>query len=384
MHVLITADTVGGVWNYTRELVTGLACRSVQVTLVSLGAFPTAEQSGWLEGLRGVRYFATGFSLEWMPDSEPDLRESARYLCRIIEEVKPDLLHLSQFCYGALKLDIPKIVVAHSDVMSWSMAVRGEEPNGKWADWYRALVANGLEGATLVIAPSQWMLNALERCYGGLCRSQVIYNGRNPALFNPMLSKQNYAASAGRLWDEAKQVQLLTELERYPLPILVAGATRLDETCDESSNAPVSEPGMRLSTVRKEIATGVPGIHCLGQLSEGEIRELLSRASIYIAASQYEPFGLAPLEAALSRCAILANDIESLREIWGNSAMYFRHNDSESLRHALELLHRNPDLRLEYANRAYARARERYQATRMVEEYMQTYMALLERRVGAA
>jgi len=37
----------------------------------------------------------------------------------------------------------------------------------------------------------------------------------------------------------------------------------------------------------------------------------------------YEPFGLAPLEAALSRCAIVANDIPSLREVWGSAAMYF-------------------------------------------------------------
>src|SRR5208282_331116 len=37
MHVLITTDTVGGVWNYTRELVTGLSRRGIRVTLVSFG-----------------------------------------------------------------------------------------------------------------------------------------------------------------------------------------------------------------------------------------------------------------------------------------------------------------------------------------------------------
>ena len=53
------------------------------------------------------------------------------------------------------------------------------------------------------------------------------------------------------------------------------------------------------------------------QLSEEQMRELLGRAAIYIATSRYEPFGLAPLEAALSRCALVANDIPSLRELWG-------------------------------------------------------------------
>ena len=53
----------------------------------------------------------------------------------------------------------------------------------------------------------------------------MIYNGRTPELFNPLVSKQNYAASAGRLWDEGKQSRLLMELEQPAASDLVAGAT---------------------------------------------------------------------------------------------------------------------------------------------------------------
>ena len=42
MHVLITADTVGGVWTYTRELACGLLHRGHRVTLVSFGRIPSA------------------------------------------------------------------------------------------------------------------------------------------------------------------------------------------------------------------------------------------------------------------------------------------------------------------------------------------------------
>ena len=79
MHILITADTVGGVWNYTRELVTGLARRGVRVTLVSFGGVPAAAQSAWLEGIDGVRYLPTDFRLEWMQDAARDLRESEEF-----------------------------------------------------------------------------------------------------------------------------------------------------------------------------------------------------------------------------------------------------------------------------------------------------------------
>ena len=125
MHILITADTVGGVWNYTRELVTGLARRGVRVTLVSFGGMLSAEQSAWLEGLDGVRFLPTDFRLEWMQDVERDLGESAKYLRSVIRDAKPDMLHLSQFCYGAIGGKLPKLVVAHSDVMSW-------HPGGAW------------------------------------------------------------------------------------------------------------------------------------------------------------------------------------------------------------------------------------------------------------
>ncbi len=73
MHILVTADTVGGVWTYTRELVTGLAMRGIRVTLVSFGGIPTAAQSAWLEGLSDVTYFPTAFRLEWMQNATADL-----------------------------------------------------------------------------------------------------------------------------------------------------------------------------------------------------------------------------------------------------------------------------------------------------------------------
>src|SRR5437899_2754854 len=99
MHVLVTADTVGGVWTYTRELVTGLSKRGHHVTLVSFGEIPAHSQSEWLDGLRNVDYRATAFKLEWMQDSAHDLRQSSEFLQDVIAETRPDLLHLSQYHY---------------------------------------------------------------------------------------------------------------------------------------------------------------------------------------------------------------------------------------------------------------------------------------------
>jgi len=93
MRILVTADTLGGVWTYTRELVTGLTLRGTEVTLVSFGGIPDAAQTGWMKGLPNLDYRPTGYKLEWMEDSESDLAASAEYLQAVIQETRPDLRH---------------------------------------------------------------------------------------------------------------------------------------------------------------------------------------------------------------------------------------------------------------------------------------------------
>src|SRR5258707_142715 len=191
MHILVTADTLGGVWTYTRELVTGLVRRGEQVTLVSFGDIPTAAQAQYLEAL--------------------------------IQEIKPDLLHFNQFYYGSLRCDVPRVVVAHSDVVSWWMSVHKKEPpETEWLRWYRQIVARGLSHATAVVAPSRWMLDQVELHYAKPAFGSVIYNGRTALLFNPHISKEENIVTVGRLWDSGKNVGLLLRQE-LPAAVRIVG-----------------------------------------------------------------------------------------------------------------------------------------------------------------
>ena len=71
VHVLVTTDTLSGVWSYTRELVNGLVGRGTRVTLVSLGEIPLPQQTAWMENLRGLEYRPTAFRLDWMRRANP-------------------------------------------------------------------------------------------------------------------------------------------------------------------------------------------------------------------------------------------------------------------------------------------------------------------------
>src|SRR5215469_9122090 len=209
MHVLMTADTVGGVWTYTRELVSGLVRRGHRLTLVSLGKLPSTAQIPWMEKLPNLDFRPTPYALEWMRDSAEDIALSTTYLEQLIAEIKPDLLHFNQYAYGAMDTSLPKVVVAHSDVLSWWAAVKGEPaPATEWTGWYREIVSRGLAGADIVISPSHWMLNQVRTYYHPPDQAQVIHNGRSPGRFDPNAGKHNQLVSIGRLWDAAKQTSL--------------------------------------------------------------------------------------------------------------------------------------------------------------------------------
>lgn len=361
MHILITADTIGGVWTYARELVSGLVSRGARVTFVSFGNIPSPQQIRWMDGLPNLDYHPTAFKLEWMQDSEADLEASSQYLEALIREVRPDLLHFNQFYYGSLSCDLPRIVVAHSDVVSWWMAVHGTEPpDSPWIRWYREVVARGIAQATFLVTPSRWMLDQISRHYGPVRKGFVVHNGRTPTLFNPHLTKEELLVSVGRVWDRGKNVSLLLQRE-MPLPVCIVGSDKHPES-----------QGRVFAEKRFS-----PGIHFEPQQEEAQLSRTLARASIYAATSCYEPFGLAPVEAALSRCAIVASDIPPLRELWEGAAVFFQSQDVNSLYEAVEQMVKDRELWKRYSNMSYNHARQRFTASRTVEDYMNLYRTLV-------
>jgi glycosyltransferase involved in cell wall biosynthesis len=232
-------------------------------------------------------------------------------------------------------------------------------PETEWLHWYRRIVTRGLHEATTVVAPSRWMLEQIESNYGKLASASVIHNGRTPALFNPYISKQETAVTLGRLWDSGKNVSLLLKQE-MPGPVRIVGCDRHPDLQNHSFVAETIRPNISLDPHQ----------------DERQITQTLARAGIYAATSQYEPFGLAPVEAALSRCAIVASDIPPFRELWEGAAIFFRNNDPDSLSQALESLQRDAGLRLNQGNVALRHARQHFTADRMVAQYKNLYQSL--------
>ncbi len=143
MHVLLTTDSVGGVWTYTEELSAGLVRNGHQVTLVTFGQLLDDGQRAWLLSMDSplFEWVETEYRLEWMDDAGEDLLRSASFLRELALQVQPDLLHTNQFAYGELADTLPVLLTGHSDVLGWWQAVYGERvPDTGRMRGYAALV----------------------------------------------------------------------------------------------------------------------------------------------------------------------------------------------------------------------------------------------------
>ncbi len=352
----MTADTVGGVWTYALELARALEPRGTVVGLATMGAPLSADQRAEVEAAPNVTLFESAYRLEWMESPWDDVERAGEWLLDLEDRFAPDVVHLNGYAHGALPWRAPTLVVGHSCVLSWWRAVRGESaPAADWAA-YREAVASGLRAADYVAAPTGAMLAALREHYGPLPRARAVPNGRDPRRFRPA-EKEPFVLSAGRLWDEAKNLAALARAaEGLPWPVCVAG-----EDCHPDGGGRTSAGS---------------NVRTLGCLAPDALAGWMSRAAVYALPARYEPFGLSALEAALSGCALVLGDVESLREVWGDAALYVPPGDAGALAETLNRVIRERELRETLSVAARERA-TRYTPERMVEGYASIYRHLL-------
>lgn len=355
--VLMTADTVGGVWTYALDLARGLEPYEIQILLVTMGGLPDRQQRRQVRQLEHVTLKATPLKLEWMDDPWGDVQKAGDLLLELEAGHRPDVVHLNGYCHGAIGFKSPVLMVGHSCVYSWHHAVHRRLPGTEWQR-YRRRVAEGLRAADLVTAPTRTMLRDLRRFYGNFNAAPPVFNGRD---FKPLqVKKEPFVFCAGRLWDEAKNIRCLQEaaqLVRWP--IRVAGQSRHPNG----------------GTIH------FPNLETVGMLDTEAVRSHLSRASIFALPVKYEPFGLSALEAALCGCALVLGDLASLREVWQDAAVYVNPDDCGQTARQINRLIDEPARLEDYRRRAIHQA-QRYTLRRMSEGYMKLYHQLKAGRTG--
>ncbi len=331
MTILLTADCVGGVWTYALDLIRALPQHNF--VLATMGDLPTASQRQLVESLPHATLRESPWKLEWMDEPWNDVKHAGRWLLELEREFEPDLIHLNGYTHAALPFAAPVIVVAQSCVLSWWRAVRGEDAPASW-DYYRLRVTVGLQGADIVVSPSGAYLNELLAIYGEFGPSRVINNG---AALPPYIlhDKEPFVLCAGRLWDKAKNIAVLDQVDTHiAAPVRVAGAQTQGTQGFVASH-----------------------VDLLGVLDQSALFDLTGQAAIWVHPARYEPFGLAVLEAAGRDCSLVLSDIPTLRELWEGAALFVEPDDVEGWSRTLQYLLDSPKERSQCAQQARERAK---------------------------
>jgi glycosyltransferase involved in cell wall biosynthesis len=354
LRVLMTADTVGSVWTYAGELVRALALHDVQVTLATMGVPPSRAQAQAIAALPNVELVSSSYSLEWMPDPWRDVDAASEWLLGIAARTKPDLVHVNGYAHAALDFGAPVVSVVHSCVCAWFRAVRGHDAPPDWAE-YRRRAAAGLSAAAAVVAPTQAILRDVLAANGVDRTGRVIGHGRDASDWQPG-QKEPFVLATGRLWDGAKGLTCLDAAARsVSWPVHVAGPTA----------GPLGDDSVQTE-----------GLKLLGELRPDALADWMSRASIYTLPARYEPFGMSVLEAALAGAALVLGRIDTLQEVWGDTAVYVPPGDSHALAHAINALITDPLRRRAIAAQSRARALAMTPA-RMAASYHGLYSELV-------
>jgi glycosyltransferase involved in cell wall biosynthesis len=354
LRVFMTADAVGGVWQYALDLAEGLRPHGVEVTLAVLGPAPSPDQQAAAHAA-GVRLLLTGLPLEWIAGNEHEVEAAGRILGRIALPSQFDLVHLNNPALASSgSFDVPVVAVCHSCVATWWQAVRSG-PLPEEFVWRTELVRRGYRGAAMLLAPTRAFASATARTYDLATVPVTVRNGRRPPNVHDRASASVVAFTAGRLWDEGKNIAVVDRAAaRLSIPVLAAG--------------PLEGPNGARIHVRH--------LNSLGRLTDSEIRHHLSGRPIFVSAARYEPFGLAVLEAAQAGCALVLSDIPTFRELWDGAAIFVPADDDQALARSIARLADDATLRAELG-RAARRSAGSYSVEAMSAGVMDAYRAAL-------
>lgn len=355
LEILMTADAVGGVWQYATDLSAELGQMGHRVTLALLGPPPTQAQRE-AAAIAGLGLIETGLPLDWLSPGPEPIQAAAEEIARLARDAAADVVHCNMpSLVGAARFASPVIAVTHGCLATWWQAARSDALPPEFG-WHREMTRAGLIAADAIVAPSAGYARIVEQMYHLPAPPMVVHNGRRPLVEpDPGSRKIRAALTAGRLWDRAKNATLLDEAAGLiDVPFLAAGPMR-------------GPHGEEYSPKH---------LRALGRLEARELATLLRLRPVFVSAATFEPFGLAVLEAAAAGCPLVLSDIATFRELWDGAALFVDPADATGFARAITALTRDEDRARELGGAAAARA-ARYTPEATARRMEQLYSRLV-------
>ncbi len=350
----MTADAVGGVWQYATELATALLPFGVETVIAVIG--PAANLP--IGAARPYRVVQTGLPLDWLVDRPAPVLEAGDAIAALTRQVGADIVQLNSPILAArVAFAVPVVAVTHGCVGTWWRACRGSAPDASHL-WNMELTAAGLANADAIVAPSAAFAALVQSTYDLPVAPLVVHNGRTPLMLPDEIMPVDAVFTAGRLWDQVKNIALLDRV-----------AAAID--------APFRAAGPLVGPQGETVA--VAHLETPGSLDEAALARELAGRPIYATAATFEPFGLSVLEAAAAGCPLVLSNIDTFRELWTGAALLVAPDDEAGFVAAIQRIRSDPTLRAHLGEAAQLRA-ARYTPDAMATAMAEVYAGLTASR----
>ncbi|KAA2264106.1 glycogen synthase [Solihabitans fulvus] len=220
--------------------------------------------------------------------------------------------HLAKLLHG-----VPHVLTAHS--LEPRRPWKAEQLGGGYrvSSWVER---TAYEAADAIIAVSEGMRTDVLDCYPALdpARVHVVRNGIDTAAYHPVTETdalvrlgidpdRPIVAFVGRITRQKGVGHLIAAAHRIDPDaqlVLCAGAPDTPQIAEETR------------TAVSALAAARPGVFWVQRmLQPAEVRQVLSRATVFVCPSVYEPLGIVNLEAMACGTAVVASDVGGIPEV---------------------------------------------------------------------
>src|SRR5919202_3645253 len=91
-RILLTADTVGGVWQYSLDLARGLSRLGIPTVLAVMGPSPSETQRAAAGAIPGLKLIDTGLPLDWLAEDGAGLPQAAKGIAPPARDAEGDIV----------------------------------------------------------------------------------------------------------------------------------------------------------------------------------------------------------------------------------------------------------------------------------------------------
>jgi glycosyltransferase involved in cell wall biosynthesis len=342
VHEITCQHLLSGIGRYGWELASGIHEKGFLKTFYK----------PWKEGHNDEMYhhkeWVKGYSYRSLRDLHPYILPW--FIKRSLVVEKEDLLHAHWFLSGLAISKFkknPKIITMH-DVSLLHLPEKG----GRYIEYYRKAIEKFRKLNIPIIVVSEHAKSDTIK-YADYPEElvHVVYNGVNHEQFYPLENELKRPENTFRViysggLGKRKNVGLLLKAfkkfeERYPQSELVISGAHPDRT--------------EYPALAKEL--GINNVQFTGFIPDDRMADFYRSGHCMVFPSEYEGFGLAPLESMACGTPVLSATGGALTETSGEGALYFDY-DIDSLVSNLIDIHNDTDLRKDLTQKGLDRAKE--------------------------